>query len=64
MIGNKDYTNLKNEISLVYQEIFKKRINSLRGSPEVNVKLRQVKLAKLKEDITDAYSKGKITNHR
>jgi hypothetical protein len=64
MIGNEDYTNLKNEISLVYQEIFKKRINSLRGSPEANVKLRQVKLAKLKEDITDVYSKGKITNHR
>jgi YVTN family beta-propeller protein len=48
------YTNLKNEISNTYQKIFKKRIESL-TDPNTEV------ISKIKNDIRDAYSDGKIT---
>ena len=48
-VSNDQYTNLK-EVSVAYEEIFKKRI--------VN---REVDLQRTQEDISDAYSKGKIT---
>jgi YVTN family beta-propeller protein len=53
-ISNEHYTNLKNEISVVYREIFKKRISSI-AIPDAEV------VRKIKNDITDAYSAGKIS---
>jgi len=57
-INNEYYTNLKNEISIVYEEIFKKRIDSLNGVQENN---KEKLLVQIKDDITDAYSKEKIS---
>jgi YVTN family beta-propeller protein len=51
-INNEQYTNLKTEISILYEEIYKKRIDSSVG----NV----VTLDKIKDDIEDAYAKGKL----
>lgn len=53
-IINEHYTNLKNEISVVYREIFKKRISSI-AIPDAEA------VRKIKNDITDAYSAGKIS---
>ncbi|MGE5661319.1 MAG: YncE family protein [Ignavibacteriales bacterium] len=53
-ISNEHYTNLKNEISVVYREIFKKRISSI-AIPDAEA------VRKIKNDITDAYSAGKIS---
>jgi uncharacterized membrane protein len=53
-ISNEHYTNLKNEISVLYQEIFKKRIESI-TVPNTEA------FRKIKNDITDAYANGKIT---
>jgi YVTN family beta-propeller protein len=57
-INNEYYTNLKKEISVLYEEIFKKRIDSLNNLPEND----KVKLSdEIKDDISDAYSKEKIS---
>ena len=52
-ISNEQFTHLKNEVSTAYQEIFKKRIESITG-PNTDA------LNKIKRDIKDAYSTGKI----
>jgi YVTN family beta-propeller protein len=53
-LSNEHYTNLKNDISALYREIFKKRIGSITN--------REVEaISKIKNDITDAYSSGKIS---
>jgi YVTN family beta-propeller protein len=57
-INNEYYTNLKKEISILYEEIFKKRIDSLNNLPE-NDKVKL--LDEMKDDISDAYSKEKIS---
>jgi YVTN family beta-propeller protein len=57
-INNEYYTNLKKEISILYEEIFKKRIDSLYNLPE-NDKVKL--LDEIKDDISDAYSKEKIS---
>ena len=49
-LSNDQFTNLKDEVSIAYEEIFKKKI--------VN---REDDLQLIQEDISDAYSKGKIT---
>jgi hypothetical protein len=49
-INNDQYENLKNEVSMAYEEIFKKRILN-----------REDDLRRIQEDISDTYSKGKIT---
>ena len=56
-ISDKYYTNLKKDISILFQEIFKKRIDSLNNSPE-NDKAKL--LDEIKDDISDAYSKERI----
>jgi hypothetical protein len=56
-INNEYYTNLKKQISILYDEIFKKRIDSLSKLPE-NDKAKL--LVEIKDDISDAYSKEKI----
>jgi YVTN family beta-propeller protein len=53
-LSNEHYTNLKNELSNMYQKIFKKRIESI-TNPNTEA------VSKIKNDITDAYSDGKIT---
>ena len=55
-INNEKYTSLKNEISVLYEEIFKKRIDS-QQNPIGN---REVVMAKIKEDLGDVYAKGKL----
>jgi YVTN family beta-propeller protein len=53
-LSNEHYTNLKSEISVVYREIFKKRIEST-VNPDAEA------INRIKNDITDAYSTGKIS---
>ena len=56
-INNEHYINLKKEISILNEEIFKKRIDSL-SSMQRNTKAKV--LAKIKDDISDAYSRENI----
>ena len=58
-LNEKHYINLVNNISILYQEVFKKEFESLYNLPnnEDQIKL----LNKLYYDIEDAYSKEKIT---
>ncbi len=56
-ISDEYYTNLKKDISILFQEIFKKRIDSLNNSPE-NDKVKL--LDEIIDDMSDAYSKEKI----
>jgi len=58
-INNEQHSNLKNEISVIYQEIFKKRVNSFNHSGKKDADREIIK--KIEEDIKDAYSKGKIS---
>jgi hypothetical protein len=52
-ISNEQYTNLKTEISIFFQEIFKKRIDSSDGNETL--------LKEVKEDVEDAYAEEKIS---
>jgi YVTN family beta-propeller protein len=52
------HASLKKETSILYQELYKKRIDSLNSLPE-NSKGKL--LAEIKDDISDAYSKEKIS---
>jgi hypothetical protein len=58
-INEKHYERLNNEISMLYEEVFRKRIESLSNSPKNTSSKEQLK--KLKYDIENAYSKQKIT---
>jgi uncharacterized membrane protein len=58
-INNEQYSNLKNEISVIYEEIFRKRVNSFNHSGKKDSDREIIK--KIEEDIKDAYSKGKIS---
>ena len=58
-INNEQYSNLKNEISVIYQEIFRKRVDSFNYSGKKDADREIIK--KIEEDIKDAYSKGKIS---
>ena len=55
-INNEYYVNLKNEISTLYEEIYKKKIGLLNGK-DTNGAL----LDKIKDEINDSYAKGKIS---
>jgi hypothetical protein len=52
-ISNEQFTNLKTELSILYEEIYKKRIDSSNGN--------EIILDKAKDDIKDAYAKGKLS---
>lgn len=54
-INNEQYTNLKTEISVLYEEIYKKRIESLKDNGN------EVVLTGIGNDINDAHSKGKLS---
>jgi hypothetical protein len=58
-INNEQYSNLKNEISVIYEEIFRKRVDSFNYSSKKNTGPEIIK--KIEEDIKDDYSKGKIS---
>jgi len=58
-ISTEHYSNLKDEISILFQELFKEKINSLKSILNIEDKEKQV--GKVKDEITDAYSKGKLT---
>jgi hypothetical protein len=59
-INNEQYTNLKNEISVLYEKIFKKRIDEVEKSLDDDLN-RTIHVDKIKEDIRNAYSEGKIS---
>ena len=59
--GFKHYSNLKNEISILYEEIYKEKIDSLGGKFD-SIGSEGAFLDKVKNDITDAYAKGKISD--
>ncbi|MGC2382063.1 MAG: hypothetical protein WA631_03010, partial [Nitrososphaeraceae archaeon] len=56
-INNEYYAGLKKEISVLYEEIFKKKIDSLNNLPGDD-RVRQ--LERIKDEISDAYSKEMI----
>ncbi len=58
-LNEKHYTNLVNNISMLYQEVFKKEIDSLNSLTNNEDKMQL--LNKLHSDIEDAYSKEKVT---
>jgi len=49
-ISEQHYNNLNNKISVLYEEIYKKKIDLLNGKD----------LDKVKDEINDSYAKGKI----
>jgi len=53
MISNEQYANLKSQISIRFEEIYKKRVDSSIGNG--------ILLDKIKDDRRDAYSKGKLS---
>lgn len=57
-INNEYYASLKKETSILFEEIFKKKIDSLNSLSE---KDKGKLLVEIKDDILDAYSKEKIT---
>src|SRR5215469_12541792 len=57
-INNGYYANLKKETSILYGEIFNKRISSLDGLSENE---KEKLLVEIKDDISDACSKEKIS---
>jgi YVTN family beta-propeller protein len=56
-LNNELYVNLKKQISVLYEELFRRRIDSLNGTLENN---KAKLLAEIKDDISDAYSKERI----
>ena len=56
-ISQSRYSNLKDEISILYQEIFMKKIDSMDDDKEIDLSLK----LKLVREIKDAFSKGKLT---
>ncbi len=56
-LSNEQYINLKNEISVLYEEIYRTHIDSFQNSPDFDAN----SVDRIRDEITDAYSKGKIT---
>jgi uncharacterized membrane protein len=59
-ITDQHYANLKDEISVLYEEIYKKKIDAINKYRDDS--MRTEILNNIKEDITDAYAKGKLTD--
>ena len=60
-LNERHYESLQNEISISYEEIFKKRIDSSINESSTNKEDKKKQFNKINEDIEDAYSKEKIT---
>jgi YVTN family beta-propeller protein len=59
-INNEHYTRLRSRTSILYQEIYKKIIDSLYDLPITHNSKGDRLLSKLEDNIEDAYAKGKI----
>jgi YVTN family beta-propeller protein len=57
-ISDLQYNNLKNEISILYEKIYKNKIDSLSGKSDSS---NGILLEKIKNDVTDAYAEEKIS---
>ena len=60
-INGEHYVDLKNEISIHYEEIYRKRIDSVAASEDREGD-RGKALRQMKSEIGDAFAKGKITD--
>jgi polyribonucleotide nucleotidyltransferase len=58
-INEKHYESLKNETSLLYEKIFRNRINSVYN--QSNKEFIEKQLNKIEDDVEKAYSEGKIS---
>jgi YVTN family beta-propeller protein len=58
-ISEQSYNNLRDETSILYERAYKNKIDSLNG--KVNGENNRIELDEIKNDITDAYAEGKIT---
>ena len=62
-LNEKHYESLRNEISVLYKEILKKRINALNNSNNLaNEKTTEEQLAQIRDEVEYAYSEGKIND--
>ena len=62
-INDKHYEILRNEISILYEKIFRKRIDdSLNNNSPANDKTTQEQLNKIRNEVKYAYSEGKIND--
>jgi YVTN family beta-propeller protein len=57
-INGEHYSNLKDEVSALYQQIYNKRIESLDNLSAEKEKIKTMKV--IKEDIADAFAKSKL----
>lgn len=57
-INSEHYSNLKHEMSVLYQEIFNKKIDSLKDFHDSEVEINKIDL--IKHDLNDAFSKEKL----
>jgi YVTN family beta-propeller protein len=60
-ISEKHYESLRNEISILYEEIFRKKIDLLDNNNPSNNKATQEQLSEIRNEVENAYSKGKIS---
>jgi uncharacterized membrane protein len=58
-ISEQHYNNLKNETSILYERAYKNKIDSLNG--KADGQNNRVELDEIKNEITDAYAEGKIS---
>jgi len=58
-ITDQHYTDLKNNLSTLYEEVYEKRIDSLDNFPN---KKNDITLETIKLDVVNAYAKGKIND--
>jgi YVTN family beta-propeller protein len=58
-ISPQQYNDLKDETSILYERAYKSKIDSLDG--KVDGKNNRIELEEIKNDITDAYAEGKIS---
>jgi uncharacterized membrane protein len=59
-ITEQQFGELKSEISILYEEIYNKKIDSLNSMSDENNR-KKIMLNNVKNEIMDAYAKGKIT---
>ena len=60
-LNEKHYENLKDEISMLYEKVFRKRINDSLNNDNSDINnLTQQQLTQIKNDVDYAYSEGKL----
>jgi hypothetical protein len=58
-MNENQYENLRNEVSILYEKIYRKSIDSINSSSDKNTK--EKRLDEIREKIGYAYSEGKIS---